>query len=67
MDFYDESSDIVKNNQDNDFKDNKLTNLDSVSVNRNPISDNELGNKKHIDDSIEEGTILRFNQTLKTI
>ena len=30
MDFYDESSDLVKNNQDNDLNDNKLTNLDSL-------------------------------------
>ena len=41
----------------------KLTNLDSVQVNRNPSSDNELANKKYIDDSIGEGTLLRFNQT----
>ena len=66
-DFYDESSDLVKNNQDNDFNDNKLLNLDSVSVNRTPSSDNEVANKKHVDDSIEEGTIIRFNQTLRNI
>ena len=33
---YDESNDLVKNNHDNDLKDKKLTNLDSVSVNKNP-------------------------------
>ena len=64
LDFYDESSDLVKNNQDNDLKDNKLTNLDSVQVNRIPNSDNELARKKYIDDSVGEGTLLRFNQTL---
>ena len=42
LDFYNESNDLVKNNQDNDLKDNKLTNIDSVQVNRIPISDNEL-------------------------
>ena len=42
IDFYDESNDLVKNNQDNDFNDNKLLNLDSVTVNRNPTLDNEL-------------------------
>ena len=36
----------VFNDQDNEFDNNKLTNLDSVTVNRNPISDNELSNKK---------------------
>ena len=56
--------DLVKNNQDNDLNDNKLTNLDSIQVNRIPTSDNELSNKKFIDDSIGEGTLLRFNQTL---
>ena len=36
IDFYDESSDLVQNNQDNDLNDNKLTNLDSITFNRNP-------------------------------
>ena len=65
IDFYDESNDLVKNNQDNDFNDNKLINIDSISVNRKPSSDNELSNKKNVDDSIGEGTLLRFNQTLQ--
>ena len=56
---------MVKNNRDNDFNDNKLTNLDSITVNRNPSLDNELVNKKYVDDSIREGTIVRFNQTLQ--
>ena len=55
----------VFNDQDNEFDNNKLTNLDSVSVNRNPTSDNEVSNKKFVDDSIGEGTIVRFNQTLE--
>ena len=45
LDFHDESNDLVKNNQDNDLHDNKLTKLDSVVVNREPSSDNELVNK----------------------
>ena len=55
----------VFNDQDNEFDDNQSTNLDSVSVNRNPTSDNELANKIFVDDSIEEGTIVTFNQTLE--
>ena len=55
----------VFNDQDNEFDNNKLTNLDSITVNRNPISHHELSNKKYVDDSIGEGTILRFNQTLQ--
>ena len=64
LDFYNESSNLVKNNQDNDLNDKKLTNLDSVTVNRNPTSDNEVSNKKYIDDELDKNTILRFNQTL---
>ena len=62
--FYNESSDLVKNNQDNDFNDNKLINLDSIQVNRNPTLDNEVSNKKYIDDELEKNTIVRFSQTL---
>ena len=43
----------------------KLTNSDSITVDRNPSSDNELANKKYIDDLIEESKILRNNQTLE--
>ena len=63
--FLDESSDLVKNNQDNDPNDYKLTNLDSVSVNRNPTLDSELVNKKFLDDELDKNTILKFNQTLE--
>ena len=55
----------VFNNQDNEFDNNKLTNLDSVTVNRNPNLDNELANKKYIDDELDKNTVLRFNQTLQ--
>ena len=65
LDFYDESSDLVKNNQDNDLNDNKLTNINSITVNRNPSLDNELSTKKYIDDELDKNTILRFNQTLE--
>ena len=63
--FYNESNDLVKNNQDNDLKDNKLTNLDSITVKRNPTSDNEVSKKKYIDDELDKNTIVRFNQTLQ--
>ena len=55
----------VFNDQDNEFDDKKLTNLDSIAVNRDPSSDNELANKKSFDDSMREGTLLRINQTLE--
>ena len=53
------------NDQNNEFDNNELTNLDSITVNRNPNLDNELGNKKYIDDELDKNTVLRFNQTLE--
>ena len=65
LDFYDESNDLVKDNQDNDLNDNKLPNINSVTINRNPTSDDELSNKKYIDNELNKNTIVRFNQTLQ--
>ena len=62
--FYNEDIDLVKNNQDNNFNDKKLINLDSITINRNPTLDNEVSNKKYIDDELDKNTIVRFNQTL---
>ena len=53
------------NDQDNEFDNNKLTNLDSVTIIINPNLDNELSNKNCVDDAVEKITILRFNQTLE--
>ena len=64
IDFYNESNELVKNNQDNDLNDNKITNINSITINNNPTDDNHVSNKKYIDDSIGEDTLLRFNQTL---
>ena len=64
IDFYDESNDLVKNNQQNDLNDNKFLNIKSVTINRNPSSDNEIANKKYIDDELDQNTVLRSNQTL---
>ena len=55
----------IFSDQVNEFDNNKLTNLDSVTVNRNPNLDNELANKKYIDDELDKNTVLRFNQTLQ--
>ena len=46
--FYDESSDIVKNNQDNVLNDNKLTIITSITFNNNPTDDNHVSNKNYI-------------------
>ena len=66
IDFYNESINLVKNNHDNDLNPNKLTNLDSITVNRNPTPDNEVATKKYVDTSIREGTIVRITQTLQS-
>ena len=65
LSFYNEEVDLVKNIEENELNDKKLTNLDSITVNRNPSLDNELANKKYVDDSVGEGNILRFNQRLQ--
>ena len=66
LDFYDESADLVKNNQDNDLKVNKITNINSITINNNPTDDNHVSNKKYIDIELDKNTIVRFNQTLET-
>ena len=48
IDFYDEPNDLVNNIQDNDCNDNKLIHLDSITVEKNPSSDNEVPNKKKL-------------------
>ena len=65
LSFYNEEVDQVKINQDNEFNDNKLKNLDFIIVNRNPSLDNELANKKYVDDSLGGNNILRYNQILE--
>ena len=63
--FSNEEAELVENNQDNDFNDKILTHLDSITVNRNPTSDNELSTKNYVDDELDKNTIHRFNQTLE--
>ena len=55
----------VFNDQDLDIDNNNVTNLDSVTVNKNPRSNDELANKKYIDDELDKNTVLRFHQTLQ--
>ena len=58
IDFHNESSDIVKNNQDNDLNDNKVTNINSITINSNPTDYNHVSNKKYIDDELDKNTIV---------
>ena len=65
LDFYNETSDLVKNNQDNDFNDKKLTNINSITINNDPTENFQFSNKKYIDDELDKNTIVRFRQTLQ--
>ena len=56
---------MLKNTQDNDFNDDKLITLNSITVNRNPFLNNELASKEYVEDTIGEITVLRFNQLLE--
>ena len=40
--------------------------IDSITINREPTSDNEVTNKKYVNVTTEEGNILRFIQTLQS-
>ena len=65
LSFYNEDIDLVKNNQDNDLNDNKLTNINSITINKNPTDDNQVSNKKYVDDQLDNNTIVIFIQTLE--
>ena len=65
LSFYNEETYLVKNNQDNNLNNNKLTNINSITINNNPTDDNHVTNKKYIDNEINKNTIVRFNQTLQ--
>ena len=65
IDFYNGSTNLVENNHNNNFNYKKFSNLDNNLVNRQHISDNELANRKIVDNSLNSGNILKFNQTLK--
>ena len=60
-DFYSESIDLVKNNQDNNFIDIESMNLNSISFNRNPTTDKEVSTKNNVDDELNKNSVLRFN------
>ena len=63
--FYNESNDLVKNNQNNDFINNEITNVKSIEINDTPIKDNHVSNKKYVNDNFilkTDTTIVKNNQ-----
>ena len=61
IDFYNESNDLVKNNQDNDFNNNKLTNINSITINTTPTDNNHVSNQKYVGDQLDKDTLVRLN------
>ena len=65
IDFYDESSDLVKNNITSDFDDNIISNVRSIQNNDNATSDDHAVNKKYVDDEFltkTDSSIVKNNQ-----
>ena len=62
VDFYDETNDLVKNNQNNDFNNNEITNVKSIEINDTPTFDNHVVNKKYFDDNFLTSSIVKNNQ-----
>ena len=53
LDFYDEANDLVKNNQNNDFNNNEITNVKSIQTNKDPINPLEVATKQYVDSKSE--------------
>ena len=49
----DESS-LVRNNQDNDFNNNNLTNINSITLNTQAVNDDEVNTKVFVDQFHQE-------------
>ena len=54
---------MVFNDQGKEYDHFKLTSLESITVNGNATSDNELSYGNCIDDDLDENTIVRHIQT----
>ena len=61
LDFYNESNDLVKNNQSNNFNNNIISNVKSIEINDKPSNDKHCINKKYFEDELDNNTIVRLN------
>ena len=59
-----EQASVVRNNIDNNFNNNKLTNISSIEINNNPILDDEVANKNYVDLTVDENSLLRNNKPI---
>ena len=62
LEFYDEANDLVKNNQNNDFNNYILTNIKNIQINDDPITLQDATNKKYVDTTLDETSILGNNK-----
>ena len=53
------------NEQDSDFKNNRLTNIVSITFNRNQFLNEEVNNKQDLDNELENNALLKFDQILE--
>ena len=58
---------VVFNDQDTEFDKNNLTNLKSITINRDPITNNEVAKKKLDDDTVQMKHLLYLFKHYKTI
>ena len=61
IDFYDESDNLVRNNQNNNFNNNIISNIQSIEINNDPTNNKHGINKKYLDDKLDNDTIIRLN------
>ena len=62
-----ESNDLFKNDHDKNFNDYRLISLDSITVRRDPSSDNELPNRKFFENTLEKILLSHSINHYKTI
>ena len=55
----------VFEDQGHEFDKNEVTNLDSLTFDRNPLLDEKASSKIYNNDELDKKTILKFNQTLE--
>ena len=53
------------NDQCNDVKENKLTNVKTITINNNNTSKQQATKNKYVDDNIRSGTVFIFNATVE--
>ena len=58
INFYDESDDLVKNNQTNHFNDNIILNVQSIEINDECTSDIHAANKIYVDNIITHESLI---------